>query len=161
MKRVLLAIAVLSLAGCSKDINNKDAVKAAILKRVSKTGFDVKAMKVDVTQVSFHDQDAVATVAFLPNGGPPQSSVTFKYNLHRQNDEWVATGLAGSTGTAAGANPHGGAMPGGAMGGGAMGGGSIGGGSMGGGMGSMDSLPPSSAPSGNLPAGHPPVGKQQ
>jgi hypothetical protein len=151
MKRVLLAIAVLSLAGCAKDINNKDAVKAAILKRVSKTGFDVKAMKVDVTQVSFHDQDAVATVAFLPNGGPPQSSVTFKYNLHRQNDEWVATGLAGSTGTAPGANPHGGAMPGGAM----------GGGSMGGAMGSMDSLPPSSAPSGNLPAGHPPVGKKQ
>jgi hypothetical protein len=141
MKRVLLAIAVLSLAGCAKDINNKDAVKAAIMKRVSKTGFDVKAMNVDVTQVSFHDQDAVATVAFLPNGGPPQSAVTFKYNLHRQNDEWVATGLAGSTGAAAGANPHGGAM--------------------GGVPGGMDSLPPSSAPSGNLPAGHPPIGKKQ
>ena len=74
MRQVILAVAVLSLAGCAKDINNKDAVRAAILKRVSKTGFDVKAMKVDVTQVSFHDQDAVATVAFIPNGGPPQSA---------------------------------------------------------------------------------------
>jgi hypothetical protein len=132
MRQVILAVAVLSLAGCAKDINNKDAVRAAILKRVSKTGFDVKAMKVDVTQVSFHDQDAVATVAFIPNGGPPQSAVTFKYNLHRQNDEWVATGLASGSGMA----PHGGTAPG--------------------------ANPHTGGdPSSPLPSGHPPIGKQQ
>jgi hypothetical protein len=80
--------------GCGKNINNKEAVKAAIVKRVAKTGFDTSSMQVNVTNVSFHDQDAVATVAFVPSGGAPQSAVTFKYNLHRQNDEWVATGLA-------------------------------------------------------------------
>jgi hypothetical protein len=95
VKYFLIAVALLGLAGCGKDINNKEAVKAAVMKRVAKTGFDVKAMDVDVTQVSFHDQDAVATVSFLPKGGPQASAVTFKYNLHKQNDEWVATGLAG------------------------------------------------------------------
>jgi type IV pilus biogenesis protein CpaD/CtpE len=150
MRRVILAVAVLTLAGCAKDINNKDAVKTAIMKRVSKTGFDVKAMKVDITQVSFHDQDAVATVSFVPNAGPPEAAVTFKYNLHRQNDEWVATGLAQGGGMAAhggapsGPNPHGGTMPGGAMPGGSL-------------PGSM-SAP---APANGLPSGHPPLGQQQ
>jgi hypothetical protein len=90
----VVAAAALSLAGCAKDINNKEAVKAAIEKRVAKTGFDVNAMTVNVTQVSFHGQDAVATVAFIPKGGPEQGAVTFKYNLHREKDEWVATGLS-------------------------------------------------------------------
>lgn len=107
MKHLLTVVAILCLAACGKDINNKEAVKAAIVKRVSKTGFDVNSMQVDVKQVSFHDRDAVATVAFLPKGGPEQSAVTFKYNLHREKDEWVATGIAQSaTGTA----PHGGGM---------------------------------------------------
>ncbi len=135
------------MAGCSKNINNKDAVKAAIMKRVSKTGFDVNAMQVDITQVSFHDQDAVATVAFIPKGGPPGSAVTFKYNLHRQNDEWVATGLSQGAGMAphgggaSGANPHGGTVtpP--------MGG-------------SMEGIGPAD-PSKPLPAGHPPIGSRQ
>jgi hypothetical protein len=123
------------LAGCAKDINNKEAVKAAIVKRVSKTGFDVNSMQVDVTQVSFHEQDAIATVAFVPKGGPAQSAVTFKYNLHREKDEWVATGLAqGGSGAAA----HGGGMTGG---------------DATQGLGAPD-------PSQPLPAGHPPVGKQ-
>jgi hypothetical protein len=139
MKFLFTTLALLTLAGCAKDINNKDAVKSAIMKRVAKTGFDVSAMKVDVTQVSFHDQDAVATVAFLPNGGPPESAVKFKYNLHRQNDEWVATGIAQGAGmaphggTAPGANPHAGGV-----------------------MGGLDQTPPSPS----LPAGHPPIGKQ-
>ena len=144
MKYLLVAVAILGLAGCAKNINNKDAVKAAIVKRVAKTGFDTNAMQVDVTNVSFHDQDAVATVAFVPKGGPAQSAVTFKYNLHRQNDEWVATGLAqGGTnmaaheGAAAGegapdASPH--AVP---------------------------SIPSPVDPSKPLPAGHPPIGNSK
>lgn len=148
MKYLLTAVAILSLAGCGKDINNKEAVKAAIVKRVAKTGFDTSAMQVDVTNVSFHDQDAVATVAFIPKGGPAQSAVTFKYNLHRQNDEWVATGLA--QGGSNMADHTGGAAPGGST---------------------MSPLPGMTAPtpaipgpvdtSKPLPAGHPPIGKQQ
>lgn len=129
------------MVGCGKDINNKDAVKAAIVKRVAKTGFDVNAMEVNVTNVSFHDQDAVATVAFVPKGGAPQNAVTFKYNLHRQKDEWVATGLAqGGTNMAA----HSGAA---------------------GGVDAMGGAPPAvpgpidtSKP---LPAGHPPIGSSK
>jgi hypothetical protein len=133
VKYPIFVIAVLGLVGCAKNIDNKEAVKAAIVKRVAKTGFDVNAMQVDVTNVSFHDQDAVATVAFVPKGGPAQSGVTFKYNLHRQNDEWVATGLAqGGSNMAA----HTGA---------------------GAPAGSESPIDPSKP----LPAGHPPIGKQQ
>ncbi len=142
MKYLILAVSVLSLIGCGKDINNKDAVKAAIVKRVAKTGFDVNAMEVNVTNVSFHDQDAVATVAFVPKGAAPQSAVTFKYNLHRQNDEWVATGLAqGGTNMAA----HSGAA-----------------------AGATEGAPPAAPaipgpidPSKPLPAGHPPIGSSK
>jgi hypothetical protein len=135
VRYLIIAVAILSLAGCGKNINNKEAVKAAIVKRVSKTGFDVSAMQVDVTNVSFHDQDAVATVAFVPKGGGPQSAVTFKYNLHRQNDEWVATGLAqGGTNMAA----HAGAAASGDT--------------------PAPVMPPSGEPSKPLPAGHPPIG---
>ena len=140
MKYLLSLVVILSLAGCGKNIDNKEAVKAAIVKRVAKTGFDVNAMQVDVTQVSFHDQDAVATVAFVPKGGGgAQSGVTFKYNLHREKDEWVATGLAqGGSNMAA----HTGGLPA---------------------AGGMETpvAPPVGDSGKPLPAGHPPIGKQQ
>jgi hypothetical protein len=144
VKYLLSAVAILSLVGCGKNINNKDAVKAAIIKRVAKTGFDTSAMQVDVTNVSFHDQDAVATVAFVPKGGAPQSAVTFKYNLHRQNDEWVATGLAqGGTNMAAHEGAAGGeAAPDGSP-------------------HSVPNLPSPVDPSKPLPAGHPPIGNSK
>jgi hypothetical protein len=147
VKSLVFAASLLSLVGCGKNIDNKEAVKTAIVKRVSKTGFDVKTMQVDVTNVSFHDQDAVATVSFTPTGGPPQSAVTFKYNLHKQNDEWVATGLAqGGAGSDMGAHtgvlPQGGSAPAGSM------------------PVTPGALPPAD-PSKPLPPGHPPIGKQK
>jgi hypothetical protein len=133
-------MSLLSLVGCGKDINNKDAVRAAIAKRVGKT-FNLNDMEVNVTNVSFHDQDAVATVAFVPKGGAPQNAVTFKYNLHRQKDEWIATGLAqGGTNMAA----HSGAA---------------------GGVDATEGAPTATPgpidPSKPLPAGHPPIGSSK
>jgi hypothetical protein len=145
VKYIIFAVSLLSLVGCGKDINNKDAVKAAIVKRVAKTGFDVNAMDVNVTNVSFHDQDAVATVAFVPKGSAAQNAVTFKYNLHRQKDEWVATGLAQG-----GTN-----MP-------AHGGGAVEG--MDGTEGAPHGTPAPPGPmdsSKPLPAGHPPIGSSK
>ncbi len=141
MKRLFLGLAVLSLLACGKNINNKEAVKAAIVKRVQKTGFDVNSMQVDVTNVSFHDQDAVATVSFVPKGGAAQNAVTFKYNLHREKDEWVATGLAqgGMQSSGGQPNPHGGLPPATAS----------------------PMAPGPADPSRPLPAGHPPIGSQK
>ena len=139
VKYPIFAIAILSLVSCGKNIDNKEAVKAAIVKRVAKTGFDVNSMQVDVTTVSFHGQDAIATVAFIPKGGPAQSAVTFKYNLHRQNDEWVATGLAQGGANMAAHTGQPDSAP-----------------SM-----SSPAIPSPIDPSKPLPAGHPPIGKQQ
>jgi hypothetical protein len=143
VKFTYLLAASLCLCGCAKDINSKDAVKAAIEKRVSKT-FDLTKMTVNVTNVSFHDKEAEATVAFVPIGGPAGGGATFSYELKRQGDEWVATGLKqGSMSGHAGAAPaptQG--MPGDLPGGGMPG-----------------SLQGGAPATGTLPPGHPAVGK--
>jgi hypothetical protein len=105
VKLRILFLAPLFLTGCAKDIDNKEAVKAAIEKRVIKTGFDLQTMAVNVSRVEFHGNKAEATASFVPKGGSPSSGVAFSYNLERQKDEWVVTSLqqgsmAGHTGSA-------------------------------------------------------------
>lgn len=93
MKLSILFLAALILTGCAKDIENKDAVRAAIEKRVVRTGFDLQTMAVNVSRVEFHGNKAEATASFIPKGGSPSGAVSFNYNLERQKDEWVVTSL--------------------------------------------------------------------
>jgi hypothetical protein len=80
-------IAVLALAGCSKNIDNKDAVAASVKKYVAGKGINVDQMNVNVNTVSFHGNQADAQVAFVPKGGG--SGVSANYQLERVKDEWV------------------------------------------------------------------------
>lgn len=110
VKLTYLMIAGLCLTGCAKNIDTKDAIRAAIEKRVVKTGFDLQSMEVNVTRVSFHGNKAEATASFVPKGSDGSGSVAFNYNLERQKDEWVVTSLqqgsmAGHSGNAAGGLP--------------------------------------------------------
>ncbi len=134
VNRIVLIAALACVVACKKDINNEAAVRAAIQKRVEKTGFTLDKMGVNVTRVTFHDDEAQATVSFVPKGGPPDSGVTFKYNLRRDKDEWVVTGPA--TGDSAAGHTGMGAQPG--------------------------VVPPGQVdPSAPLPAGHSPIGSKQ
>jgi hypothetical protein len=135
VKLTILVLVALGLAGCAKNIDNKDAIREAIEKRVVKTGFDLQSMAVNVTRVSFHGKQAEATATFVPKGGTASGSVAFNYNLERQKDEWVVTSL--QQGSMAGhAGPNGAALPG-----------------------SPSGQPPTD-PGKPLPPGHPPLGKQ-
>jgi hypothetical protein len=135
VKLTIVVLAALCLAGCAKDIDNKDAIRAAIEKRVVKTGFDLQTMSVNVTHVSFHGKQAEATATFVPRGGTAAGGVAFNYNLERQKDEWVVTSLQQGS-MASHAGPNGGAP-----------------------AGSPSGRPPADQAK-PLPPGHPPVGKQ-
>lgn len=98
--RVCLLLAA-ALCGCARKAENTEAVRQAILQRVSKS-MSLEQMDVTVTSVSFHGDQADAVVSFAPKG-MPSSPVTFQYNLQRQGSSWVVQGHAQSAG-------HGGGM---------------------------------------------------
>ena len=91
-KACLLLLAV--CCGCSRKTENTEAVRQAIIQRVSKS-MSLDQMDVSVTSVSFHGDQADAVVAFVPKG-MPSSPVTFQYNLERQGSAWVVKGHAQS-----------------------------------------------------------------
>jgi hypothetical protein len=120
MNKALIATALAAfvlLAACHKDIQTTEAVQAGMTKYLaSRSG--LSAMDVSVTSVSFHDNEADATVHFQAKGsGAINAGLDMKYVLERKGNEWVVKGRPGMGeggnphGGAMGANPHGGGMP--------------------------------------------------
>src|SRR5262249_19718270 len=69
-----LVASALLLAACSRDIQNSDAIRTGVVDylqaRKAETGLDPNMMTVDVTSVSFQQDQARATVYFRPKNGP-------------------------------------------------------------------------------------------
>lgn len=97
--------AVLLLAGCAKNINNKEAVRAAVIEylgqKAQTTGLNVAAMEVTVASVSFEKDQAQAMVSIKPKG--MSDGMTMTYALLRKGDKWEVKSKQDS-----GVNPHGG-----------------------------------------------------
>jgi hypothetical protein len=96
------------LCGCSRDIQNADAVRAGVVDYLttnqSRIGIDPNAMQIDVTSVSFQKDEARASVAFrAKQGGDGGAPMMFNYTLDRKGNKWVVR-----PGAQTGANPHGG-----------------------------------------------------
>ncbi len=87
MKFAPFLLAALCLAGCSKNIDTPEAVKAGVIKDIAKK-VDVDSMDVNVDSVSFREKEADARVSFRPKGGDPSQSITMTYLLEKQGDEW-------------------------------------------------------------------------
>jgi hypothetical protein len=91
------------LAACTKDIQNKEAVRGAIVDylnaRPDKIG---ESVNVEVSSLTFTSsgKEAHANVMFTPKGGG--KGMQMPYDLDRKGDAWVVR--AHSEG---GANPHG------------------------------------------------------
>lgn len=137
MKKLTLSVAALALAalfqvGCTKDIQNNDAVKQSVIdylrSRTTQTGLNMDLMQVDVTAVSFDKNEARATVYFRPKNTPAANGMAMTYVLDRKGNKWVVRGRQDD-----GANPHG-----------------------------VRDTDPDASPAGQMggqmPAGHPPVG---
>jgi len=110
VKPLLLVALIAVLAGCNRDINNKEAVRQGVVdylsKRTGQTGLDMNLMNVDVSSVKFENNEAHATVAFKPKGADGPGGMTMSYVLERQGAKWVVKGRQES-----GMSPHGGTPP--------------------------------------------------
>jgi hypothetical protein len=126
---------MLCLAGCNKgNIDTKEAVRQGVIDYLaSRQNLNVSSMNVNVSSVTFKENEADAMVSFAPKGAGGQP-VSIPYTLERKGNRWVVKPRA-----AGGSNPHGGAMPPGENPHGAM--------------------PPggAEAPGGAMPPGHPAV----
>jgi len=157
---VALGLSILMLGGCKRDIQNNDAVKQGVMTYLAKRS-DMVPMDVKVMSVSYHENQATATVRFQAKGNSaPESGLTMQYVLERQGDQWAVKKKA--------AEGHGGAtgMPQEGSGGsiGAMPGTMPPGHATCGSIGAMpDTMPPGhpTVGSGGLPAGHPPIGSDK
>jgi len=143
VKKAWLALLLLTLAACSKtDIDNKDAVKAAMVEYLSahskETGLDPSRMDISVNAVAFERDTARATVSFTVKG--TDSGMQLNYTLERSGNKWVVKGKDATTGPHPIAGPQEGAEPSPAS-----------------------PLPniPLPGQQGTLPAGHPPVSPGQ
>jgi hypothetical protein len=136
----LLAISLV-LLGCtgSRSIQNEAAVRQGVIDYLSKrSDLNLSSMQVDVTSVSFRQNEADATVSFHPRGAAGVS-MPMRYTLERQGNRWVVKGRGRGL---SGAAPHGMGqmMPGGA--------------------GAPSAGTPGGQGGSGLPPGHPPIGGQ-
>jgi hypothetical protein len=95
---------LLSLAGCKRSIETKEAVRQGVLDAVA-SRVNLSSMDVDVTTVNFKGDTAEATVDFRPKGAAPGSGIQMKYTLEDKGGKWVVKGRSDKSGGA----PHGGA----------------------------------------------------
>jgi hypothetical protein len=115
---------IVSLAGCQHGgANSTEAVRQGVIDRLSKGGYNLSAMDIQVASVQFKGEEADATISLSAKGQANAAPMTLRYHLEHQNGKWVVTGYAkdNAHGSAAdpnmggmnpgGTNPHGGAMP--------------------------------------------------
>ncbi len=78
------------MAGCRKaDIDNNEAVRAAVLRHVEARGdLGLADLDIQVVSASFNGDSSEAEVRFLPKGQPPESGMTMRYQLVRDGDVW-------------------------------------------------------------------------
>lgn len=126
----LLLSLLLLASGCQKNIQTPEAVRAGLMEHLTKvSGLDTKAMKIDLGNVGFRENEADVTVTFVPNGADPSQGMQMSYTLERKGEAWVVKSKRGSGGAGGG----GGAMPG------------------------HGGSAPTAPPAGAMPPGHPPV----
>jgi len=106
---ILLAALVL-LSACGRHMDTSEAVRQGVLDYLTtRSDLNVGAMNVDVTTVSFRQDEADATVSFTAKGSPAGKGMSIRYTLSRKGDKWVVKDKAEPEG-----NPHGAAGRGGA-----------------------------------------------
>ena len=145
-----LLMGLVMLGACSRpNIQNAEAVKQAVMEylnaKAGATGLNMATMDLDVTSLSFQQDQARATIYFRLKTG--EGGMSLNYLLDRKGDKWVVRSLQDTE------NPHGG--------------GATGAGAAPGSPGAAPELPPNHpsvgtpGSGGSLPAGHPPVGSKQ
>jgi hypothetical protein len=110
---LLLAVALLcgATVACNRAPENKDAVREGVMEHLSKnTGLDLKAMDVEVGNVTFQGSQATAMVSFKPKSSP-DAGMNMPYTLERRGTKWVVQKAGGGAGHSGGAGMPDGATP--------------------------------------------------
>lgn len=95
--RWIVPLALALLAGCSKNIQTNEAVREGVIKHLSQnSGLNLSQMDIEVTSVTFRDNEADAVVGFKPKGAGAASGMSMRYTLERQGNEWVVRKKADS-----------------------------------------------------------------
>lgn len=110
MKHGLLVSLSLFAAACSNaNIDNKDAVKTAMVEYLEKnkasTGIDPAAMDINVDAVQFERDTARATVSFLIKGST--NGMQGNYTLTRDGNKWANVTRQNMTAAPHGVEPQG------------------------------------------------------
>ena len=117
---------MLCLVGCNKgNVDTKEAVRQGVIDYLaSRSNLNVSSMNVEVTSVTFKENEADAMVSFAPKGGATGQPISIPYALERKGNRWVVKARPGGqsphSSAPMGENPHGamppagGEMPGGA-----------------------------------------------
>jgi hypothetical protein len=92
VKRIALFAAALLFAACArKNIENKDAIRQAVIEylnsRQAQTGLDMSTMEVNVAAMAFERDTARATVEFRVKNS--DAGMQLNYTLDRKGDKWV------------------------------------------------------------------------
>ena len=75
-------------AGCKKQANDQDAIRASIEKRLSgRADLNMSAMNREIKQISVKGDHATAQVEFRLKGGDARMEI--EYILERQGKEWA------------------------------------------------------------------------
>jgi hypothetical protein len=87
-----LLVVTLLLAACArKNIENKDAIRQAVVEylssRQAQTGLDMSTMDVNVIAMAFERDTARATVEFRIKNS--DAGMQLNYSLERKGDKWV------------------------------------------------------------------------
>jgi len=97
--------AALLVFGCSRGNQTPEAVRQGILDYLaSRSDLDLASIQVEVTSVSFRQNEADATVAFRPKGGVPGAGMQMRYTLERKGSGWMVKGKGQAP---SGSSPHG------------------------------------------------------
>jgi hypothetical protein len=103
--------AALFLLACSRgNVQSEAAVRQGVVDYLStRSDLNMSQMQVEVTSVAFRQNEADATVSFVPKGGAPSAGMQMTYTLQRQGNRWVVKGKG--TGPHSQAKPPAGGMP--------------------------------------------------
>jgi len=106
---ILLAFNLLLTFGCKRAGDNKQAVHDSVVQHLAKNAaLDVNQLDIDVTDVKFNGNEAVAAVSIKPKSAP-QQGMNMTYTLERRGEKWEVKGRgAGHAGMGAGSGPMGG-----------------------------------------------------
>src|SRR6516164_7375048 len=87
----LLGALLLLTGACKSRTDNKDAIRAGVVKHIaSMKGLNVNNMDVVVTQARVNGNSAEASVDIRAKGGDPKAPpMQLVYQMQKQGDEWV------------------------------------------------------------------------